>query len=177
MRFCAALPGASLKPIIDHNRSDLVALPALLGEIVRRFAGSDEGEDARDQLGFARVAARGAASARAIVLAHRAVEADLRGELTATALYLVGELKLRDGDLTGACEAFEGSAASGATSVDRARAHLALAKLHEHKTKQRERALHHAALTAASEGAEACARRVARLTGRLEKRERNTANT
>jgi hypothetical protein len=193
LAFLRGAPGSTLVPIIDHNRSDLIALPALLGDIVRRFVGGAEASSiapkrhAHDELGFARVAARGAAPERAIVLAQRAVAADLRGELTATALFLVGELSLRRGDLEGACQAFEQSVATSTCSLDTARAHLALAKLHEHKTKQRERALQHASLTVALEGEEASARRVARLGKlcsraarvpvRAEKRERNTANT
>jgi len=183
LAFLRGAPGSTLVPIIDHNRSDLIALPALLGDIVRRFVAGAEASalapprHAHDELGFARVAARGAASERAIVLAHRAVEADVRGELTATALFLVGELKLRRGDLEGACEAFEGSVATSVSSLDTARAHLALAKLHEHKTKQRERARHHAALTVAVEGEEASARRVARLAKLTLRKEARPART
>ena len=168
-----ATPGSTLLPIIDHNRSDLVALPALLGEIARRFAGQHERQDARDQFGFAKVAARGAAAERAIELAHAAVTSDARGELAASALFFVGELKLRQGDLPGALHAFEGSLEASLTALERARAHLALAKLHEHKTKQCARALLHASETAAIEGESASERRVARLA----KRQRNTANS
>jgi hypothetical protein len=92
-------------------------------------------------------------------------------------LFLVGELKLRRGDLEGACEAFEGSVATSVSSLDTARAHLALAKLHEHKTKQRERARHHAALTVAVEGEEASARRVARLAKLTLRKEARPART
>jgi uncharacterized protein len=167
--------GSSLQPIVDHNRSDLVALPALLAEIVRRFAGDHASQDARDQLGFARVAARGAkcasmmgtARARAIALAHGAALADVRGELAPSALYLVGELKLREGDLTGALEAFACSLEASVAASDLARAHLALAKLHEHKTKRYALARDHALHTSACEGEPASARRVARLTQRL----------
>ena len=165
-------PGSALLPIVEHNRSDLIALPALLGEIARRFAGQHERQDARDQLGFARVAARGASAERAIELAHAAVTSDTRGELAASALFLVGELKLRQGDLAGALHAFEASLEASLTSLERARAHLALAKLHEHKTKQCARALQHASETAGIEGESASARRVARLT----KRGQNSAN-
>jgi uncharacterized protein len=167
-------PGSTLTPIIEHNRSDLVALPALLGEIVGRFASEHVRQDARDQLGFARVAARssksGAASERAIAFAHAAVESDVRGELAAHALYLVGELKLRQGELHAAIEAFERALLASSSAFDRARAHLALAKLHEHKTKQPERALSHAEQTGAFEGEEASERRSARLRVRLQRR-------
>lgn len=159
--------GSELKPILEHNRSDLIALPALLGEMVQRFRGEHARQDARDQLGFARVAARASAAERAIALAESAVEADLRGELSYAALYLVGELKLKQADHAGACAAFERALEASLHDGDRARAHLALAKLHERKTKDYARALFHAALTAACEGEDASERRCARLRQRM----------
>jgi len=168
-------PGSSLAPILDHNRSDLVALPALLGEIVRRFRGEHARQDPRDQLSFAHVAARALAPERAIALAHGAVEADLRGDLAASAHYLVGALRQRAGELTAAIEAFERAVEASITRSDAARAHLALAKLHEHKTKQLERALEHAQHTSPCEGPEASARRASRLLERLERRAQKPA--
>ena len=170
-----AASGSTLLPIVAHNRSDLVALPALLGEIVRRF-GAHAREDARDQLGFARVAARAAQAERAIAIAHGAAEADVRGELAGSALYLVGELRLRRGELEAAIEAFEGALSQSTSRLDGARVHLALAKLHEHKTKRYDSALAHASHTAPVEGDEACARRVARLAQRLARKQPGTAN-
>jgi outer membrane PBP1 activator LpoA protein len=163
--------GATLLPIVEHNRSDLVALPALLGEIVRRF-GAHAREDVRDQLSFARVAARGAEVERAITLAHAAADADVRGVLAGTALLLVGELRLRRGELDAAIAAFEGALAAGGSALERGRAHLALAKLHEHKTKRLDAACLHAAQTVAVEGPEASERRIARLTQRLNRKQR-----
>jgi uncharacterized protein len=159
--------GGTLIPILDHNRSDLVALPALLGELVRRFS-CDARQHACDQLGFARVAARGAERERALGLAQAVVEND-GGEHAAQALYLVGELELKRGELASAVEAFERAAALTGCEQARARAHLALAKLHEHKLNQCQRALEHAARTAACEGEAASERRVARLRARLQR--------
>ncbi|MDB4977412.1 MAG: Glutamate synthase large chain [Myxococcaceae bacterium] len=179
-------PGEALLPIVDHNRSDLIALPALLGEIARRFAGEHTRQDARDQLGIARVLARADARSdtraearsdtradtvqRAIAFAHAAVEADARGELAATALFLVGELSLRKDDLQAALVAFVQSLDASVSAFDRARAHHALAKLYEHREKDCARALAHARETAAFEGDEASARRVARLEARRARR-------
>jgi uncharacterized protein YprB with RNaseH-like and TPR domain len=162
------LPGASLGPILDHNRSDLVALAAILGELVRRFRAEDARQDARDQLGFATVAARAEHHERALAFAQSAASADIRGELASEALYLSGELKLRAGDVEGARSAFlEAIEAAIGRPQDAARAHLALAKLYEHRLKDPEHALTHAAHTADAEGDEACAHRVARLTRKL----------
>ncbi|MET0344179.1 MAG: ribonuclease H-like domain-containing protein [Polyangiales bacterium] len=159
------LSGSCLAPVVEHNRSDLVALPALLGDIVRRFQAHSR-EDARDQLGFARVAARGAELDRAIALAHAAAEADVRGVLSGSALQLLGELRLKAGELERAIDAFEGAIAASTSRVEAARAHLALAKLHEHKTKRLDLALRHAAETAAAEGEDESRRRVARIVQR-----------
>jgi uncharacterized protein YprB with RNaseH-like and TPR domain len=162
------LPAGSLSPILDHNRSDLVALAAILGELVRRFRAQDARQDARDQLGFASVAARAEHHDAALSFARGAAEADVRGELASEALYLAAELKLRAGDVEGARGAFhEAAEHARASSVDAARAHLALAKLYEHKLKDYERALLHAGKTAEAEGDEASSRRVARLERKL----------
>jgi uncharacterized protein YprB with RNaseH-like and TPR domain len=164
------ISGAALWPIVAHNRSDLVALPAMLGELVRRFtepapASSQEREqDARDQLGFARVAARADDRQRALAFAESAAEADLRGELSPEAMYLAGVLKLKAGDLEGALQAFNASLAAACGRAEAsAPAHLALAKMFEHRLKDPERACIHAAHTGPVEGPEASARRVSRL--------------
>lgn len=162
------LSGAALGPILEHNRSDLVALAAILGELVRRFRGEHPAQDARDQLGFASVAARASDHARALTFARGAIDADVRGELACEALYLTGELKARAGDYEGALEAFNEALefAQGHTLAG-ARTHLALAKLWEHKLKDCARALEHARHTAAAEGADCSARRVVRLERKL----------
>jgi hypothetical protein len=162
------VPGGALEPVIDHNRHDLVALAAILGELVRRFRGEQVRQDARDQLGFANVAARAADHERALSFAHAAAEADVRGELAPDALYLAGELKLRGHDFEAASRAFQASLqAAGGNLEQAARAHLALAKLYEHKLKDFERAHAHARETAPLEGEDACARRVTRLARKL----------
>jgi tetratricopeptide (TPR) repeat protein len=158
------VPAAELVPIIDHNRHDLVALAAMQGEIVRRFRAQDASQDARDQLGFAHVAARASDPERALLFAHGAAEADVRGELAPDALYLAGELKYRQGDVQGAIEAYQQSvSAAPEASAQAARAHLALAKLLEHRLKAYDRALHHARHTSDAEGHHACEKRVGRL--------------
>jgi hypothetical protein len=175
-------PAAALWPIVDHNRSDLVALPALLGRLGHGFAASSEADatsvlrcDASDQLGFAQVAARAqdrgragehnrALRQRALAFAEAAVAADLRGELAAEAMHLTGMLRLQDGDHAGAQLAFDRCIASAGGRHDlSARAHLALAKLFEHKFKDLNRAAMHAQHTGPAEGAQACARRIQRL--------------
>jgi uncharacterized protein YprB with RNaseH-like and TPR domain len=169
------IPGGALEPIVTHNRSDLVALAAILGEITRRFREQDQAQDARDQLGFAGVAARAKSetgAARARVFAQGAADADVRGELAPEAHLLSGELCLRAGDVLGAERAFLRSVeAACGQRQGAARAHLALAKLYEHQRKDRDvllarldAAIQHARAAAELEGDEASARRMARLT-------------
>jgi hypothetical protein len=199
--------GAALWPVVEHNRSDLVALPALLGQLARSFSdvegwgtarargpdprepGSDAGPQATvevprphacDQLGFAQVAARADDRARALALAEAvsAVEPrdDARGTayamrevLAAEAAYLAGLLKLKDGDLVGACEALARCVAlAGAQTSLAARAHLVLAKLFEHKLGDPRRALVHARHTLPAEGEDAWVRRQQRLERRAQ---------
>jgi uncharacterized protein YprB with RNaseH-like and TPR domain len=166
------VPGAALAPIIEHNRHDLVALAAILGEISRRFRDHDLQQDARDQLGFAGVAARArndVGASRARLFAQGAADADVRGELAPEAHFLHGELCLRAGDLPGAERAWLLSIAAACANVSAAaRAHLALAKLYEHQLKRVEAALTHAHGAATLEGAEASLRRLSRLTRKSE---------
>jgi hypothetical protein len=160
------IPGGALAPIIEHNRSDLVALAAILGEITRSFRQAEPEQDARDQLGFAAVAARAKSelgSERARVFAQGAAERDLRGELAPEAHLLSAELCLRAGDVTGAERAFLLSVEAAYGSSGAQRAHLALAKLYEHRLKRYDVALHHAREAAELEGEIESARRVARL--------------
>jgi uncharacterized protein YprB with RNaseH-like and TPR domain len=177
------VPASALAPIVEHNRNDLVALAAILGELTSRFRGEHPHQDARDQLGFAGVAARGDDHARALSFAQGAADADLRGELAPEAHFLTGELCLKAGDLAAAERAFllsvesaglgsrvearAGSGLAGPASLARgsaARAHLALAKLYEHRLKRYDAALRHAHSATSYEGADAAARRVIRLT-------------
>jgi hypothetical protein len=160
--------GGTLIPILDHNRSDLVALPALLGELVRRFSLQPGArQHACDQLAFARVAARASARERALAHAQAVIEADVQGAWSASAHQLRGELELKRGDIAAALAAFERVIEHAADELERARAHLALAKLHERKTKCCERALVHAAQTAACEGHVLSNRRCERLRARI----------
>jgi uncharacterized protein YprB with RNaseH-like and TPR domain len=161
------VPAGALSAIVDHNRNDLVALAALLGEIARRFCAAEPQQDARDQLGFAGVAARAQnelGTTRAFAFAAGAAEADIRGELVPEAHCLQGELCLRAGNSQGAERAFLRAieAAFGRSEIA-GRAHLALAKLYEHQLKRFEAALHHAQAARELEGEAASERRVARL--------------
>jgi uncharacterized protein YprB with RNaseH-like and TPR domain len=158
------VPGAALAPILEHNRSDLIALVAMLGELTLRFRGERPEQDARDQLGFAGVAARARAHERALAFARGAAAADLRGELAPEAHCLAAELCLRAGDLAAAERALLLAVEAASGDPTRAgRAHLSLAKLYEHRLKRFAQALEHAERALCHEGAQASERRRARL--------------
>jgi uncharacterized protein YprB with RNaseH-like and TPR domain len=165
---------SALVPILDHNRSDLVALPALLGEMAERFAEEGRNDDARDALGFAHVSARahrlGFASAhdQALSFAAHSAACDLRGELAPEAHFLTGELHRKRGNIDGAVAAYRAAIAAAITADDvKARAHLALAKLYEHKLNDLNLALLHAEQAACGDDDADSEKRRARLEKKL----------
>lgn len=163
------VPASALAPIIEHNRHDLVALAAIMGELVRRFS-SEHAQDARDTLGYAQVAARADDRHRAVQLAEQAAEGDIRGELAPQALFLAGQLHAKAGDLDAAVARYLASidAACGDLRMA-APARLALAKLFERAKRDLTRAIEHARHTAHAEGEDACEKRVLRLLQRMER--------
>ena len=168
--------GVELWPIVEHNGHDLVALAALLGELSRCFRGEAPRVDPRDRLGLAQVAARADAGERAVHHAEAAAATDHYGELAWEALYLAGQLKLRRGDCAGAQSAFEAALEAAVSHREGlSRVHLALSKLFEHKLKQWERALEHAAQTGCAEGEEACLSRCQRIRKKQDAQRRRVA--
>lgn len=152
-------PADAMRAILEHNALDLVALAALGGLIARMYADPEAVEHAADHLGLAKAAfACGHAEAgdrhlegaagwgrgddRAAALRMAAAEASRRREFE-RAKELLLELV--------AAEPFD------------APAHLALAKLFEHRLKEYDRAAHHAARAAEAEGEDASTRRLERL--------------
>ncbi len=163
------VPASALGPIVEHNRSDLVALAAIMGELVRRFS-TEHAQDARDRLGYAQVAARADDHARAVVLAEQAAQDDVRGELAPQAMFLAGKLYARRGDFEAAIQRYEASIEAAASDrAQAAPAHLALAKLFERSKRDLPAALAHARHTAAVEGEAASDKRVTRLHTRIER--------
>jgi uncharacterized protein len=169
---------SALCPVIDHNRMDLVALPTLLGELTARLCAEGKGaRHAADSLGYAAVSARAdalglpSARARAVAFAQHTAAIDVRGELAPEAHWIAGELHRRRGELAEACAAFhaavEAAGDHGLCGEASARAHLALAKLYEHKLGQPARALTHAEAARDAEDPGAHDRRLSRLRSKL----------
>jgi len=163
------VPASALRPIVEHNRSDLVALSAIMGELVRRFS-AEHTQDSRDALSFAHVAARAEDHERAVGLAESAAESDVRGELAPQALFLAGKLHEKARALDLAIDRYLASIeAAAGDGVQAGPAQLALAKLFERKQRDLGRAIEHARHTACIEGDAACQARIARLTLRLQR--------
>ena len=162
-RYLRTGDGALLAPVLEHNVHDMALLAALLGELVRQFRSAGVEGDPRDQLGFATVAARAGDGARAALFAQAAARATASTDraLCAEALALAAELARREGNVVAAVEALEHALAVASGAVV-SQLHLALAKLHEHRTGKLVRALEHARHTRAAEGAEEHAKRGAR---------------
>lgn len=178
--YMAYLRGGDAAPIarvIEHNRLDLIALAALLAELVGQFAGLGADEDPRDKLACARVAERAGDGGLARALASAAVSTDGCGTNAAEAWLLHARVARREGDvdreeqaLLAALSALEAPTSGGgdpSTPLTLAHVHLALAKLYERKRKDPARALPHARSTVPAEDEDQAARRLARLTRRV----------
>jgi len=164
------LDGGDMSPIakvVEHNANDLIALAALIAELVSHFDEVHGGDDPRDHLAYAKVAERTGDQARARSFADAAARGGGESECTVEAYMLNARMARRGGDVDDEERAL--LEALGAADDDELRAavQLALAKLYEHRRKDLERAREHAAGTALAEGAEAAQRRVARLERRL----------
>jgi uncharacterized protein len=155
---------AGLSQVVEHNAHDLVALAALLARLAEGFRELRRTDDPRDHLSYAEVAARAGDEARAWEFARAAAEGGGEDDCSARAWLLCARLARRRGDLDAEQAALEQAAAVASDEATASEAHLALAKLHEHRRRDYARALAHAPQALLLEGEEANARRLARLT-------------
>jgi hypothetical protein len=161
----------SLAIIVEHNQNDIIALAALLGFLAASF-GSDPAalgrDDPRDRLSLAEHALRRKDTDRALRFAQAAANAAVDQTTLTEALALVARLHKRGGDANAACACLcEALALVKDQPRVAAPLHLALAKLYEHKLKDRAQALAHAEEAVGAEPPEALARRIERLSRRL----------
>ncbi len=164
-RFLRGGDGSALTPVLEHNVQDLLLLAALLGELGRRFRASGAvGEDPRDLLGFAGVAARARDYARAHAFAQAAAAGG--GAVGVEALTLASQLARRAGDSQSAADHLQKALVS-AKGAQAAPLHLSLSKLYEHSLKDLARALRHARLAGPAEAPEELRRRIERLERKL----------
>lgn len=154
-----------LKRVMEHNAQDLVMLAALLGHLAERFAAPDPAADPRDALGLAEVAFRAHDHARADAFAARAATSP-RPDLGSAAMVIRARVCWRARDIPGAVTWLE-QAVKLAVGPFAARLHLALAKLHEHRTRDLPRAMHHASHAYGAEPPHRSTRRAERLEKKL----------
>jgi uncharacterized protein YprB with RNaseH-like and TPR domain len=163
--------GSRLAPVIEHNANDLIALAAILVVLVERYETLGADHAPEDRLGVAEVAQRAADPERAARYAEAAAEAGGPEDVTADAWWLAAELARKrgagDGEREGLLLRALGAAADDEARRDRA--HLALAKLYEHRVKDFGRALVHAR-SGRGEADEARDKRIARLERKAARR-------
>ena len=164
------LDGGDVSPIakvIEHNANDLIALAALLGELVGHFDEVHGGDDPRDHLAYAKVAERTGDRLRARSFADAAARGGGESACTVEACLLNARMARRGGSVDHEEDALLEALRAADEDQLRAVVRLALSKLYEHRRKDLERALEHATGTALAEGDDAAERRQARLQRRL----------
>jgi uncharacterized protein YprB with RNaseH-like and TPR domain len=164
------LDGGDVSPmakVIEHNANDLIALAALVAELVGHFDEVHRGDDPRDHLAYAKVAERTGDRARARSFADAAAQGGGESVCTVEACMINARMARRVGD----ADDEEGALLDALRAADdeelRAVVQLALSKHYEHRRKDLARALEHAGGTLLAEGEEAAERRVTRLQRRL----------
>lgn len=171
MSYLRGGDAAPIARIIDHNRLDLIALAALLAELVQQFDGLAAEHDPRDKLACARVAERAGDALLANSLAGAVTDTEGRGMHAAQAWLLRARVARRAGDApaqeTAAQAALAALGGDAADALTEAEVHLTLAKLYEHGLKDPARALAHAVHTVPAEDEEQAQRRAARLAAKL----------
>lgn len=164
------LDGGDVSPIarvIEHNANDLIALAALVAELVSHFDEVHGSDDPRDHLAYARVAERTGDRGRARSFARAAADGGGEAACTVEACLLTARMARRGGDVHDEERALLEALRAADDDELRAMVQLMLSKHYEHRRKDPERALEHATGTALAEGDEATERRVARLERRL----------
>ncbi len=156
-----------LEVVLEHNVRDLVSMAAVLTELCRRYERPSGDDAAQDCLGLAWVAFRANDLARALALARTAAERAAEAR-TAFEANLIAARCFERSKEWAQVVAFAALAAADPRVdwPDRARAHLMLARVWEHRLKDPSAALAHAQLAAAAEPAEANVRRLVRLGAR-----------
>ncbi|MBX7195067.1 MAG: ribonuclease H-like domain-containing protein [Sandaracinaceae bacterium] len=160
--FVRGADGSRLTPVIEHNANDLVALAALVVALAERWDGVLPHHAPEDRLAVAKVAYRYGDHPRALERARDAADAGGAAHVTAQALVL-GAQAARKTDDRRVEEAMWLEALEHAQGSERARVHLALAKLYEHELHDFDRALDHLSKAEEAEDASAIAKRKARL--------------
>ena len=145
----------------------MIALAALVAELVSHFDEVHDDDDPRDHLAYAKVAERTGDQARARSFASAAASGGGEAACTVEACLLSARMARRGGEVDGEERALLAALEAADADELRAAVRLALAKFYEHRRKDLVRALEHAGQTSLAEGNEAAQRRVSRLERRL----------
>ncbi|MEZ4288205.1 MAG: ribonuclease H-like domain-containing protein [Polyangiales bacterium] len=175
-RYLDFLDDGDLVPMLDvveHNRLDLLALPALLGRMAVDYnRPTTQCDDflmhSAESLGYARVAERNGDSVRMVAFCDSA-EQGPEDRSAAQAAWMKAKHHRREGDLIREEEALIVALRRSDDDVMLAHTRLQLSKFYEHRKKDFDSALLHAAHTSDAEGEDASLRRVERLKKRLER--------
>ncbi|MBN2715103.1 MAG: ribonuclease H-like domain-containing protein [Deltaproteobacteria bacterium] len=151
--------------ILEHNLLDIVALAALGGVLDEIYNDPDAVADVADHLGLAKEAF-GAGEMDIGNLHLDAAEDGGQDDDRRIALHMKARAALRQRHYGDAVTFYLKVLEVDETDMD---AHLQLSKLYEHRTKDYEKALHHAEAATGLEGDEAGERRMKRLLKKKEK--------
>lgn len=166
-----------LDAVLEHNANDLVALAALLGELHHKYREMPRADAPEDQLRYALVSERAKDGSRAGAFAQAAARGGGTVATTIDALLLRARVARRAKEpqleLEALSEALHHVLPDDARTplagmeLRRAQVHLELAKLHEHRLKDLERALLHARQTSPAETEGERDKRISRVLRRL----------
>jgi|LNFM01.1.fsa_nt_gb uncharacterized protein YprB with RNaseH-like and TPR domain len=158
-----------LLPVIEHNLWDVIAMAALVGELVARASGGDGlGRfEPSDMAGLAKTALRAGDHSLAIAMAGDALaQGRSQGEraVVSRAGAVAARAHRKRGEHALSREALLAVIESAPEDAD---AHLELSKIYEHRYRDAFRALEHARRAIGAEKDESLARRLARLEARV----------
>jgi len=163
------LDGGEVSPmakVIEHNANDLIALAALVSELVSHFEEVRAEDDPRDHLAYAKVAERTGDATHARCFALAAARGGGEIACTVEACLLAARIARRAGGVTEEENALLEALDACSDGELGAKVCLALSKHYEHRRKDFERALIYARKTAPVEGNAGRDHRVARLERR-----------
>lgn len=167
--FVRGADASELLPVLEHNALDLVALAAILVALAERWDAALPSHAPEDRLAVARTALRYGDKGRAYDWARSASDAGGSDALTCEALKLAATVQRRNSDAASAVDLLE-RALRVATADQRAKLHLELSKLLEHRMRDLSGALTSAILARGAEGEESHQKRIARIEMKRSKR-------
>jgi uncharacterized protein len=162
-----------IQPVIEHNRLDVLSMVAITGALAAAWNGHFSVAPT-ERVGLAETAHRYGDDERALSWAEEVSRAQVAPSLLGDAFELAARIHQRSGRFAHATAAMQAALENFRAcgrAEDASEMHLALAKALEHRMKQPEEAIAHAAKTLSAEGAMLHERRLARLKRKLSAKE------